>query len=61
MNLTASSTKSSRRPYQAGRALGQNSGSPTSTTVDWLIDTGADYATVWRRVGNRFDVAKVSR
>ena len=24
--------------------------------MDWLIDTGADYATVWHSVGNSFDV-----
>lgn len=56
MNLTRSSGSSSRRPYQTGRAVGQKNGSYVAAPVDWLIDTGSDYAVVWRKVGNAFDV-----
>lgn len=56
MNLTKSSGSSSRRPHQTGRAVGQKNGSHTATPVDWLIDTGSDYAVVWPMVGNAFDV-----
>ena len=56
MNLARSSGSSSRRPYQTGRAVGQKNGSQTATQVDWLVDTGSDYAVMWRTIGNAFDV-----
>jgi hypothetical protein len=45
-----------RRPFQAGRVLGDQQGVSTATTVEWLVDTGADIVTLWDSVGSPYDV-----
>jgi hypothetical protein len=56
MNLGPPSTGGlTRRPFQSGQARGYLRGAPNSVTVEWLVDTGADIATVWDSVGSQFD------
>lgn len=60
MNLGPSkSDPASRRPFQAGRALGPqgSAGQIVAEEVEWLIDTGADIAALWDSIGSQFDGA----
>ena len=59
MNLGPSkSDPASRRPFQAGRALGPQGASIVAEDVEWLVDTGADIAALWDSVGSQFPDAK---
>lgn len=44
MTVTLMPIGTSSRPFQSGRAIGRYQGAPHHETVDWLIDTGADWS-----------------
>jgi hypothetical protein len=43
-------------PFQQGMMSGTKNGASVQANVEYLIDTGADFATVWAATGSRFDV-----
>lgn len=51
------STQVNRRPFQAGRLLGTKYGAPVQAEIDWLVDTGAEIATVRQSLGTQFDTS----
>lgn len=44
------------RPHQGGHARGRKRGSPVSTSVEWMVDTGADIGTIQKSIGDQFDL-----
>ncbi|WP_433167187.1 hypothetical protein [Kribbella sp. CA-247076] len=54
--MTLTAIGNSSRPFQTGRAHGVNplSGGRHSLTVDWLVDTGADWSAVLPNLAMNF-------
>jgi hypothetical protein len=46
----------SYRPHAWGAASGLKYGHPTTRTVEWLFDSGADVGAVQKRLGDCFDL-----
>jgi hypothetical protein len=57
MNLgPPAANPASARPHQDGHASGTKHGAPVRLPIEWMVDTGADIATVRNATGARFDL-----
>lgn len=59
MSLGASSfAADSICPFQNGKVVGSKGGSHVERNVEWLVDSGAEIATIWNSVGAAFDASR---